>query len=563
MAITGRFEADFSSFYAAVQQADVALKGFEQGAVRVQNSLTKMTNSLSGTKIIQDAALMTEAVNRIGGVSKLTENELARVVATATEATAKMRAMGVDVPPALHALATTTRQVPPGLQQITTAAGRTTGALGSFHAGLLSADRSLASMGFNIGPQVRALDELASASGKTASQIGYVGTAGLALAAGLGGWQIGRMVAEFFNLDQAIGNATAKLLGWGDVAGQVAGAKMDAIALAIKRGADATITFTEAIKFNTEWTQHQSESFNTSAHRVNLWQSEIAKVTADGQLKALTADMASQNSTMQELSDHYGISTRALEFLARETKTATDAQTLKTKADEAAVATMAKLTKAQQDHINSIADKLFGNDDIKRATDYAAAIGRVENVSNLSADALAELAKVMEAGVTGLIAAGRGTDDLTSKFTEMGLAATKSGREAAAAYQLIRAEAAITASAMALAASIAASGSGIWTSDMPVPAAAKSKNIWTNDAAIDPYDALHRAGGGPVSGGQAYMVGERGPELFIPGSSGSISPNGGSTQITIYVNGTAEDVARKVMAEITKSMKVGRKWPAT
>ncbi len=35
-----------------------------------------------------------------------------------------------------------------------------------------------------------------------------------------------------------------------------------------------------------------------------------------------------------------------------------------------------------------------------------------------------------------------------------------------------------------------------------------------------------RAMGGPVSGGSAYLVGERGPELFFPGSSGSIAPNG-------------------------------------
>lgn len=35
-----------------------------------------------------------------------------------------------------------------------------------------------------------------------------------------------------------------------------------------------------------------------------------------------------------------------------------------------------------------------------------------------------------------------------------------------------------------------------------------------------------RAAGGPVSGGSPYIVGERGPELFVPGSSGSIVPNG-------------------------------------
>lgn len=35
-----------------------------------------------------------------------------------------------------------------------------------------------------------------------------------------------------------------------------------------------------------------------------------------------------------------------------------------------------------------------------------------------------------------------------------------------------------------------------------------------------------RAGGGPVSGGRSYIVGERGPEVFMPSSSGNIIPNG-------------------------------------
>lgn len=34
-----------------------------------------------------------------------------------------------------------------------------------------------------------------------------------------------------------------------------------------------------------------------------------------------------------------------------------------------------------------------------------------------------------------------------------------------------------------------------------------------------------RAMGGPVSQGQAYLVGERGPELFVPGANGTIIPN--------------------------------------
>ena len=48
-----------------------------------------------------------------------------------------------------------------------------------------------------------------------------------------------------------------------------------------------------------------------------------------------------------------------------------------------------------------------------------------------------------------------------------------------------------------------------------------------------------RASGGPVMGGQSYLVGERGPELFTPSSSGNITANGamGGNTITVNVNG--------------------------
>ena len=52
-----------------------------------------------------------------------------------------------------------------------------------------------------------------------------------------------------------------------------------------------------------------------------------------------------------------------------------------------------------------------------------------------------------------------------------------------------------------------------------------------------------REKGGPVIGGQPYLVGEKGPELFTPGQSGFITPNnalggGGDTVVNITVNTT-------------------------
>jgi phage-related minor tail protein len=46
-----------------------------------------------------------------------------------------------------------------------------------------------------------------------------------------------------------------------------------------------------------------------------------------------------------------------------------------------------------------------------------------------------------------------------------------------------------------------------------------------------------RADGGPVSAGGAYLVGERGPELFRPTGAGAIEPLGGGVNVTINVQG--------------------------
>ena len=84
---------------------------------------------------------------------------------------------------------------------------------------------------------------------------------------------------------------------------------------------------------------------------------------------------------------------------------------------------------------------------------------------------------------------------------------------------------------------------------------------------------LFKAEGGPVTGGQSYIVGERGPEWFTPASSGTITPNhqlaaGGTTnhftvdmrgasveavarleQLVISVNGSIERRALNVMGQ--------------
>ena len=71
-----------------------------------------------------------------------------------------------------------------------------------------------------------------------------------------------------------------------------------------------------------------------------------------------------------------------------------------------------------------------------------------------------------------------------------------------------------------------------------------------------------RATGGPVSPGRAYMVGERGPELFVPTSSGSIAASGGGARdvrISIAVNapsGSAPDALARSSRQVARAVRL-------
>ena len=64
-----------------------------------------------------------------------------------------------------------------------------------------------------------------------------------------------------------------------------------------------------------------------------------------------------------------------------------------------------------------------------------------------------------------------------------------------------------------------------------------------------------RANGGPVSAGSPYLVGERGPELFVPKGSGTVMPNGaGGTNVNITYN-IASGVSRSDLAPILEQQR--------
>lgn len=91
---------------------------------------------------------------------------------------------------------------------------------------------------------------------------------------------------------------------------------------------------------------------------------------------------------------------------------------------------------------------------------------------------------------------------------------------------------------------------------------------------------VFRADGGPVGSGKPYIVGERGPELFVPGASGSIVPNdamrgsgsgGTSVNITYHISSGVsraeltpilETERRRLKAEIPDMVRRGGSYRA-
>lgn len=58
-----------------------------------------------------------------------------------------------------------------------------------------------------------------------------------------------------------------------------------------------------------------------------------------------------------------------------------------------------------------------------------------------------------------------------------------------------------------------------------------------------------RAAGGPVDSGLSYLVGEQGPELFTPSSSGTISPSAASPATALTFNVQTQNASSFVQSE--------------
>src|ERR1043165_3545116 len=98
------------AFVRGAANAQATLRDMARGIAQVQRDIQKQSFQFSGREQIADANKLAVAIERIGGASKLTASEKAKVNAQITEAIAKYRVLGQQAPAALLSIERATRQ---------------------------------------------------------------------------------------------------------------------------------------------------------------------------------------------------------------------------------------------------------------------------------------------------------------------------------------------------------------------------------------------------------------------------------------------------------------------
>lgn len=139
-------EAQVAKFQQQFAEASRTAQKFEKDFANTASSVTaqqKRINdafaSFSGDKLAREASAVAKAVKDIGGASRLTVAEQAKVNALMTEAIAKYKALGETAPKAVLDLAKATKQVEQETEKASKSAGALSGMFGQFTAANLAA----------------------------------------------------------------------------------------------------------------------------------------------------------------------------------------------------------------------------------------------------------------------------------------------------------------------------------------------------------------------------------------------------------------------------------------
>lgn len=88
-----------AQFDTAFERSTGKVDAFDTTTKAAKRSIDRLVGDFRGDKVVAEATKMAAAIEKVGGVSKLTDAELGRVNRTLDAAAAKYRALGQDVPP--------------------------------------------------------------------------------------------------------------------------------------------------------------------------------------------------------------------------------------------------------------------------------------------------------------------------------------------------------------------------------------------------------------------------------------------------------------------------------
>jgi hypothetical protein len=520
----------------------------------------------------------------------------------------------------LGTTATTTTAQITSLEKATTTAGPRASSLAeSYH----KFDGALNAVGIHIGPQIKAIEDIGNAAGKSASEIGLLGSAGLVAGAALAGWNFGRWIAGITGADQAIVTFADHLFNTG-LRAQEAGAVQDSIALAFQRTKIHATSAAQALQLNTQWAKEHQAAAKADAKAHNDWAAAMVEVNSAG--KGWQGTLETIDGETVEAVKYYlaagvsqGALAKAYELTDTQVKAVAASLAAATAASRAAAEAAEKDAKAIAAHwadVGKVVDQVLGKDALETATNWTDAIGALGgSLDKLSNEQLVELQAAMRGGIEALGKMGQLTSAQSSQFAALMAAAAAAIppiKELTAASEDYTAEANAIAKAndeliasMLKVQSTATTGKtaqqtatdranqsfgggtlGAVTSANTSPeilswmskgytlgeaiAIAMGQGAQIIGRSPTQLNAISggnfRAAGGPVTAGGAYVVGERGPELFTPGVSGTISPTApgaGGVAVAMTVNypimndpaaldQLARLVGQAVMARVTR-----------
>lgn len=228
-------------------------------------------------------------------------------------------------------------------------------------------DSLMSAAGVNIGPIGRAITEIGTAASMSATSLGLLGTAGVAVGTAFATYNLARWALEFTGaakgLDEQISKLAKSLMGVQDGQAEAA-SKADVLARATINAKRPITDYTEAIEINRKAAQMQALQFGQTANATREsnvalagWQRELREVRKEGNMEALNADLKLNMMSMEQLSIKYGITTQALDYYKKKLTETSAEEGKAIAAKKQLQAEQEKLAKSVRDYYNFVGER--------------------------------------------------------------------------------------------------------------------------------------------------------------------------------------------------------------